>query len=579
MPAPDPGILAKSFPQLEILELLGAGGMGRVYKARQLQLDRMVALKILSPALGRDPSFAERFTREAKALALLNHPNIVHIYDFGQTPSGPGMHSFWFLVMELVDGVNLRQAMRAGRIAPAEVLAIIPKLCDALHYAHENGVLHRDIKPENILLDNEGRVKVADFGLALMAGDCLPGATLTHSGVRLGTPHYMAPEQVETPHEVDHRADIYSLGVVFYELLTGELPLGRFGAPSERAGTDPRLDGIVFRTLEKQRERRYQTAGEVRTAVETATHADPPRGPASGGEPPGTLETGPVAPTFTPRPDLRSSRKAVAGLVLQLLGFVLLMLSLLGVSMVRMAPSAPEAVQGAQAAWSALTPTATAGLSGVQPAQIQPFQPPTPRVPFWTFGLMALPGILIPAGIVLSWLAVFEIRRARGTLRGAGMASAGALLVPAILVTAGVSLLFSAQLASQPFLSHHSRFNIEATGFFLGLAIGLLSMRHLKRFAARLPAEFSGPADLPYPFTGVLSLVFAGMAVPLLLLHSGDAHFSGDLGLKPQRMTGIFLLFVLASLACGYWARRHPSGRFGLLAGGMVLVAGMIVLS
>src|SRR6185503_14751412 len=144
-------------------------------------------------------------------LARLNHPNIVSVFDFGQTGG------FYYLLMEYVDGVNLRQAMRAGRFSPGE----------ALQYAHEQGVLHRDIKPENILLDAKGRVKIADFGIAKLVGEDQPNVTLTNTGAALGTPHYMAPEQLKSPGDVDQRADIYSLGVVFYEMLTGELPIGR----------------------------------------------------------------------------------------------------------------------------------------------------------------------------------------------------------------------------------------------------------------------------------------------------------------------------------------------------------------
>jgi hypothetical protein len=187
--------------------------------------------------------------------------------------------------MEYVDGVNLRQAMRAGRFTPDQALAIVPKVCEALQYAHNEGILHRDIKPENILLDSKGRVKIADFGIAKLIADVQPDVHLTGSGATLGTPHYMAPEQIERPAAVDHRADIYSLGVVFYEMLTGELPLGRFAPPSEKSAADPRLDDVVFRTLEKEPSRRPQSAGEVKTQVETissrpasaANVAPPPR--------------------------------------------------------------------------------------------------------------------------------------------------------------------------------------------------------------------------------------------------------------------------------------------------------------
>jgi predicted Ser/Thr protein kinase len=257
--------VATAFPQLEILELLGRGGMGFVFKARQPNLDRFVALKLLPDKLARDPHFAERFSREARLLARLNHPGIVTIYDFGQAAG------FYFLLMEYVDGVNLRQAMRAGRFSPAAALSVVPKICEALQFAHEQGVLHRDIKPENILLDAKGRVKIADFGIAKLVGDEKPDFNLTATGATIGTPQYMAPEQLEQPGTVDHRADIYSLGVVFYELLTGELPIGRFSPPSQRTPMDPRVDEVVMRTLEKEREKRFQSAGEVKTNVEHLT--------------------------------------------------------------------------------------------------------------------------------------------------------------------------------------------------------------------------------------------------------------------------------------------------------------------
>ena len=265
--------LAKLFPQLEILELIGKGGMGAVYKARQPALDRFVALKILAPRSGGDLDFAGRFSREARALARLNHPNIVGVFDFGEMsghrPDATPLHYF---IMEFVDGPNLRQA---GRLSPRVAMEIIPQICTALQFAHDEGIVHRDIKPENVLLDKKGRVKIADFGLAKILGQEAKDFRLTGANDIMGTPHYMAPEQVERPQDVDHRADIYSLGVVFYEMLTGELPLGKFQSPSQKVQVDVRLDEVVLRALEKEPARRYQRASEVKTDLETIAKKSP----------------------------------------------------------------------------------------------------------------------------------------------------------------------------------------------------------------------------------------------------------------------------------------------------------------
>jgi serine/threonine protein kinase len=263
--------IAAAFPQWEVLGLIGQGGMGFVYKIRQPSLDRTVAMKILSPELGRDPAFAERFAREARTLGKLHHPNIVTVFEHGEKGG------FFYLLMEHVDGVNLRQAMRAGRFTPEQALSIVPGICDALQAAHAQGIWHRDIKPENILLDQAGKVKIADFGIARIVGDPRHDFTLTRTGNALGSLSYMAPEQHERSREVDHRADIYSLGVALYEMLTGELPLGRFPSPSQRAEVDWRIDEIVLKTLAKEREMRQQSATEVKTgmsetAVKVAIH-------------------------------------------------------------------------------------------------------------------------------------------------------------------------------------------------------------------------------------------------------------------------------------------------------------------
>ncbi len=310
--------LAQQFPQLELIELLGRGGMGVVYKARQKALDRLVALKVLPSALADDPAFADRFTREARALAQLNHPGIVTLYEFGRTDGG-----LFFILMEFVDGVNLRQLLAGGRIAPREALAIVPELCDALQYAHDRGIVHRDIKPENILLDRRGRVKIADFGLAKLVSSPLTpdnptghsslvighsaepeAGGLTEAGKVMGTPSYMAPEQTSRPAEVDHRADIYALGVVFYQMLTGELPQEKIAPPSRKVILDVRLDEVVLRALEKEPSRRYQQASVMKTQVETIVTTPAQM---SGGIPPR-----PAAVSESPIPDLQAEAASMA---------------------------------------------------------------------------------------------------------------------------------------------------------------------------------------------------------------------------------------------------------------------------
>jgi hypothetical protein len=256
--------VARRLPELDDFELLGRGGMGAVYRARHRTLERPVAVKVLDPGLRDDGSFADRFAREARTLAQLDHPNVVTVFDFGER------EGMFYLVMELVDGVNLRQTIEVGELAPHEALAMVPRICDALQYAHDQGVVHRDIKPENILVDRRGTIKIADFGLAKLVGR-ESDRRLTRTEQIMGTPSYMAPEQIEHPDRVDHRADIFALGVVFYELLTGELPVGRFAPPSQKVEIDVRLDRVVLRTLEKEPGLRYQQASELRSDVEAVS--------------------------------------------------------------------------------------------------------------------------------------------------------------------------------------------------------------------------------------------------------------------------------------------------------------------
>lgn len=253
--------------------ILGRGGMGAVYRGLQLSLDREVAIKLLPPELGADAEFEARFRREAKAMARLNHPNIVQIHDFGQT--GAGHHYF---VMEYIDGIDLHRLIHQGELDVEGALNAISQICDALDYAHGEGFVHRDIKPANIFLNRKGILKVGDFGLAkLVEGDAPPLLAteqfvgLTMTGVAMGTPHYIAPEQLTEGGRVDRRADIYSLGVMFYEMLTGEIPRGAVKPPSQKVrgkALDVRIDGVVFKAMESDPAERYQSASELRSDVD-----------------------------------------------------------------------------------------------------------------------------------------------------------------------------------------------------------------------------------------------------------------------------------------------------------------------
>lgn len=251
-----------TFHGLKIEHLVARGGMGVVYRAREPVFGKPVALKVLSQSLAAEAEFRQRFDHEARALAGLSHPNIVNLYDFGID------EDLMFLVMEFVEGVSLRQYLKENTLPPDRAIKIALQLCEALHFAHREGVIHRDLKPENVLVDRSGRVKLADFGLAKrLDGDA---TQLTQTDQAMGTPHYMAPEQLERPRAIDHRVDIYSMGVLLYEMLTRELPLGRFPPPSSKKGVDERLDDIVYRCLDKDPDRRYPTIVQLKNALLSA---------------------------------------------------------------------------------------------------------------------------------------------------------------------------------------------------------------------------------------------------------------------------------------------------------------------
>ncbi len=249
-------------PGYELLDLLGRGGMGEVWRAKQTSLHRTVAVKLLPPRLAKDPEFVARFEKEATALAALSHPNIIQIIDRGVA----GEH--YYFVMEYVEGRSLRDLINGRRLPAPEALRIVLQIARAIDYAHEKQIIHRDLKPENILVDDRGHVKVADFGLAGIRGS-EQRLQLTATSVAMGTVNYMAPEQRRDAKHVDGRADLYSLGVVMYELLTGELPIGRFKLPSEKVpGLDRRLDDIVAKSLETDPEQRYASAATVVSELE-----------------------------------------------------------------------------------------------------------------------------------------------------------------------------------------------------------------------------------------------------------------------------------------------------------------------
>lgn len=406
--APSIEELSRQIPELEILELIGQGGMGAVYKARQRSLGRIVALKVLKPDLAAVPEFAERFAREAKSLAQLNHRNIVTVHDFGQRGG------LCYLVMEFVEGANLRRVLEAGRLSPQEALRLVPDLCDALEYAHNVGVVHRDIKPENILLDETGRVKIADFGLAKLVGQ--PDARLTATNQVMGTLRYMAPEQMEGAGAVDHRADIYSLGVIIYEMLTGELPVGRFAPPSAKVQIDVRLDEVVLRALEREPQRRYQHASQVKSDIE-AISGSPPL----------------VAPAVPLGQRPRFSRKAIVGAAWAPFFFIFG----LGSLMIATVETHPVTVElrpdGPQVAEDAGQDSArhVESVSGV-------------RTDTWAglglkiFFLLVLPvALAAPFGTtILGMVAISDIRHSGGRLYGLPLAVADALFFPLLVLDA-----------------------------------------------------------------------------------------------------------------------------------------------
>lgn len=249
--------LGTLLPQYEFHSLIGMGGMGAVYLARQITLDRPVAIKVMPPVYEDQAAEAEQFIGEARAMARLVHPHIVAVYDFGQTPAG-----HLFLVMEYIEGTDLHRMIRAGSIDATLAHQIVGQLCDALQFAHDHGVAHRDIKPANIFVTRDHQVKVGDFGLARNLAD------LATDDDGMGTPDYASPERLVVGAKVDHRADIYSLGVVIHEMLSGETP--RQAAKHGGAKLPAAFVGVMSKCLMVDPARRYQSAREVKAALAAA---------------------------------------------------------------------------------------------------------------------------------------------------------------------------------------------------------------------------------------------------------------------------------------------------------------------
>ena len=266
-------MIGKTIGNLRIISEIGKGGMGVVYLAEHMTLKKKFAVKSLSSELTQDPQFRERFYQEAKNQALLDHTNIVQATDFFEEN-----HQFFF-VMEYVDGQDLGELIRTkGNLQEKEALSIFKDILQGLNLAHDKGIIHRDVKPTNILIDKSGRARIMDFGIAVMVG----GQRLTATGATVGSPCYMSPEQIVHPQNIDHRSDVYSAGIVLYEMLVGDVP---FDAETDYAVKDqqvntstpdprqrnpkisPELAQIIFKAMEKASDKRFQNCAEFLNSI------------------------------------------------------------------------------------------------------------------------------------------------------------------------------------------------------------------------------------------------------------------------------------------------------------------------
>jgi serine/threonine protein kinase len=309
--APAPEQLAPLFPGYKIEDLIATGGMGAVYRAVQLSLDRTVAIKILPREFGADDSFRGSFESEAKAMARLNHPNLIGVYDFGE------VDGMLYILMEFVPCKSLFHSAYGKAIAPLDAARIVSEVCHGLAHAHEAHIIHRDIKPGNILLDAQSRPKIGDFGLARPINRKVEdGETI------FGTPHYTAPEVVSSPQSVDARADIFSIGVVLHELLTGKLPNDDPRPPSTIVACDPRFDSIVRRATHPSPELRYHSAAEMASDLDAIRNSQPAASKLRTAAPAAARPGVPaIAPLRSPRPlSSASSESSATPVVLAGLG-------------------------------------------------------------------------------------------------------------------------------------------------------------------------------------------------------------------------------------------------------------------
>ncbi len=315
-------LIGQTLGAFEIISELGRGGMATVYKARQTDLQRIVALKILPPELSRDASYLQRFQHEARSAAALEHPHIVPIYAIGEA------RGFHYIAMKFIAGLTLKDlAQRSGALSLPQTVALIEQVADALDYAHSHGLIHRDIKPSNMMAEPNGWLYLTDFGLA--RGEGMQGLTMT--GTVMGTPEYMSPEQAQGLPTIGPATDIYALGVVVYELLTSKVPfqadtpMGMLVARLQYAPRPPRdyrgdlplaVEDVIMRALARRPEARYATAGEMVAALKLAAGlgtrtfapqqrpASPPQGlPAAPAQPSSPAQGLPTAPAQTTSPD------------------------------------------------------------------------------------------------------------------------------------------------------------------------------------------------------------------------------------------------------------------------------------